>query len=159
MAASRFPRTIRNHEKRVLRQLDAEQHNFGLLAVRPECLVADSGRACNGLFHASYLDRGACGRDILIPIYEPNSAFLSIDRLLRCGDGGNARSSTEDVDGRCPRKSLRSDDRGLSARYRMPHAKPRWRRNSLEREVREGMREGRLADRYSHEGWRVVFAN
>jgi hypothetical protein len=31
-------------------QLDGEQHNFGLLEVRPECLVADSGRERNGLF-------------------------------------------------------------------------------------------------------------
>jgi hypothetical protein len=83
---------------RVSRQLDAERHNFGLLAVRPECLVADSGREWNGLF--TPVTSIEAGRDILVPIYEPNSAFVSIDRLLRCGDGGNARPSTEDVDGR-----------------------------------------------------------
>jgi hypothetical protein len=30
-------------EKGVYRQRDAEQHNFGLLAVRLECVVTDSG--------------------------------------------------------------------------------------------------------------------
>jgi hypothetical protein len=34
-------------------------------------------------------------------------------------------------------------------RYCMPHSEPRWKRDSLEHEVRAGMREGRFAGRYS----------
>src|ERR1700677_4476272 len=37
-------------EKGVYRQRDAEQHNFGLLAVRLECVVTDSDRECTSLF-------------------------------------------------------------------------------------------------------------
>src|SRR5215472_1369785 len=41
----------------------------------------------------------------------------------------------------------------------MPYPEPRWKCDSLEYEMRAGLREGRFADRNSDPAWRLVSAN
>src|ERR1700760_3897806 len=89
----------------------------------------------------------------------PLSGCLCVGRLRSLVARGGVVPSAENVDGRRPCECVASNNRGLGAGCCVSGTEPGFQSNQHEPEVRDGLREGRLAARYSDQGWLSVFSN